>query len=182
MMLEIFSNASRPFFASTQYLAIEKIEQDMYATFISDSFKRYGYQIDTDCVTEILNWSKRHTFYTQSLCNRIFAMGVSHVTTDQVKWACSDLLERNEPVFLQYRQLLTPIQWNFLIAIAKENEVKQISAQHFISKYHIGSPANARRLTKAMLEKELLLETADKTGVTYQVYDVFFSRWLEREY
>ena len=46
-------------------------------------------------------------------------MGTSHVTTEQVKWACSDLLERNEPVFLQYRQLLTPIQWNFLIALPK---------------------------------------------------------------
>lgn len=109
-------------------------------------------------------------------------MSTSHVTTEQVKWACPDLLERNEPVFLQYRQLLTPIQWNFLIAIAKEHEVKQISAQYFISKYGIGSPANARRLAKAMIEKELVLETVDKTGVTYQVYDVFFSRWLEREY
>ena len=69
-----------------------------------------------------------------------------------------------------------------VIAIAKEHEVKQISAQHFISKYGIGSPANARRLAKAMIEKELVLETVDKTGVTYQVYDVFFSRWLEREY
>ena len=182
MMLEIFSNANRPFFASTQYLAIEKIQQDVYATFITDLFERYGKQIDPNCVAEILNWSRRHTFYTQSLCNRIFAMGTSHVTTEQVKWACSDLLERNEPVFLQYRQLLTPIQWNFLIAIAKEHEVKQISAQHLISKYGIGSPANARRLAKAMIEKELVLETVDKTGVTYQVYDVFFSRWLEREY
>ena len=182
MMLEIFSNANRPFFASTQYLSIEKIQQDVYATFITDLFERYGKQIDPNCVAEILNWSRRHTFYTQSLCNRIFAMGTSHVTTEQVKWACSDLLERNEPVFLQYRQLLTPIQWNFLIAIAKEHEVKQISAQHFISKYGIGSPANARRLAKAMIEKELVLETVDKTGVTYQVYDVFFSRWLEREY
>ena len=42
MMLEIFSNANRPFFASTQYLAIEKIQQDVYATFITDLFERYG--------------------------------------------------------------------------------------------------------------------------------------------
>ena len=70
----------------------------------------------------------------------------------------------------------------FFNCIAKEHDVKQISAQYFINKYGIGSPANARRLAKAMIEKELVLETVDKTGVTYQVYDVFFSRWLEREY
>ena len=76
-------------------------------------------------------------------------MSTSHVTTEQVKWACSDLLERNEPVFLQYRQLLTPIQWNFLIAIAKEHEVKQISAQYFINKYGIGPPHQCQTIGKS---------------------------------
>ncbi|MBS7198722.1 MAG: hypothetical protein KH111_11405 [Bacteroidales bacterium] len=51
-----------------------------------------------------------------------------------------------------------------------------------ISKYGIGPPTNARRLAKVMIEKELVLETVDKTGVTYQIYDAFFSKWLEREY
>ena len=154
----------------------------MYAAFITDLFERYGKQIDPNCVAEILNWSRRHTFYTQSLCNRIFAMSTSHVTTEQVKWACSDLLERNEPVFLQYRQLLTPIQWNFLIALPKNTTSNK--SQHNILSINMESapPTNARRLAKVMIEKELVLETVDKTGVTYQIYDVFFSKWLEREY
>ena len=104
------------------------------------------------------------------------------ITIEHVKKACADMLEWNEPAFLQYRQLLTPIQWNFLIAVAKEREVRQISAQRFIGKYNIGTPANARRLVKALVDKELLLESVDKGGIVYRVYDVFFSRWLEREY
>ena len=109
-------------------------------------------------------------------------MSTSHVTTEQVKWACSDLLERNEPVFLQYRQLLTPIQWNFLIALPKNTTSNK--SQHNILSINMESapPTNARRLAKVMIEKELVLETVDKTGVTYQIYDVFFSKWLEREY
>jgi hypothetical protein len=32
------------------------------------------------------------------------------------------------------------------------------------------------------MEKELLLETQTKQATTYQVYDLFLSKWLEREY
>lgn len=182
LMLEIFSNVNRPFFASTQYLSVNKIDHDVYAAFITGLFVRHGRVIEQEAVLEVLRWSKGHTFYTQSLCNRIFSSGVSPVTMEQVKWACSDLLERNEPVFLQYRQLLTSIQWNFLIAVAKEDEVRQISSQQFVGKYNIGTPANARRLVRALIDKELLLESVDKKGSVYQVYDVFLSRWLQREY
>jgi DNA-binding MarR family transcriptional regulator len=85
-------------------------------------------------------------------------------------------------VYLQYRQLLTPSQWNFLIAVAKEDEVNQITSQKFIQTHRIGTPANARRISKSLEEKELLLVNFAKKSQSYQVYDVFFSRWLEREY
>lgn len=182
LMLEMFSSANRPFFASTQYLTVDKIDRGIYASFITRLFEVYNKKIEREAVDEILDWSDVHTFYTQSLCNRVFAMNESSVTSRHVRKACSDLLERNEPAFLQYRQLLTPIQWNFLIAVAKEREVRQISAQDFVGKYRIGTPANARRLVKSLVDKELLLETVDKEGIVYQVYDVFLSRWLAREY
>lgn len=70
----------------------------------------------------------------------------------------------------------------FFNCIAKEHDVKQISAQYFINKYGIGPPHQCQTIGKVMIEKELVLETVDKTGVTYQIYDVFFSKWLEREY
>lgn len=90
--------------------------------------------------------------------------------------------ESNEPIFLQYREFLTPAQWNFLIAVAKEHSVAQITSQRFISAYHIGTPANARRLLNALIDKELILSLPDKRQTFYKVYDLFFSRWLEREY
>ena len=112
----------------------------------------------------------------------LYYIADSQITIDTVKQACVELLKRNEPVFYQYRQLLTTAQWNFLIAIAKEGEVKQLTAQKFISYYEIGTPANARRISKSLIEKELLLEIPFKKETSYRVYDVFLSRWLENEY
>ena len=182
LMINIFSNIKRPFYASTQFLFLEKINREAYFSFIQNKFSESGMQITGEALTMILEWSLMHTFYTQSLCNILYYTSESQITKETVKLACVELLKRNEPVFYQYRQLLTVAQWNFLIAIAKEGEVKQLTAQKFISQYEIGTPANARRISKSLLEKELLLELPSKKETTYRVYDVFLSRWLENEY
>jgi hypothetical protein len=112
----------------------------------------------------------------------VYQMAGKKVTTEGVKKACFELLKRNEPVFFQYRQLLTPAQWNFLIAVAKEGEVRQLTAKKFLNQYHLGTPSDARRISKSLIEKELLLENHTKEATVYQVYDLFLSRWLESEY
>ena len=182
MMTEMFSNAKRPFFASTRLLYLDKIEDVEYENFIRNHFESNKRLIKDEALSFILQWTKSHTFYTQNLCNYIFSMKTNIIDIDTVKNAMSNILKENESFFYQYRQLLTPAQWNYLIAIAKENELIQITAQKFISKYNIGTPANSRRILKSLLEKELVLEnvTIEKTG--YQIYDVFLSRWLEVKY
>ncbi|KAA6303749.1 MAG: hypothetical protein EZS26_000300 [Candidatus Ordinivivax streblomastigis] len=182
MMTHIFSNAKRPFFSSTQYLMLDKIDIEVYASFIKKVFAENGMDITPNAVDFILTWTKCHTFFTQSVCNMTYQMANESITIEDVKAACVELLKRNEAVFFQYRQLLTPAQWNFLIAIAKEGEVKQFSAKKFLSQYKIGTPSDARRIIKSLISKELILEIHTKKETVYQVYDLFLSRWLEREY
>ncbi len=182
MMINLFSNVKRPFYATTQYLMLEEIERKTYAQFIRDKFSGAGMTITEEALEMVLDWSLLHTFYTQSLCNMLYYIADNQIELATVKLACVELLKRNEPVFYQYRQLLTAAQWNFLIAVAKEGGVKQLTAQKFIAKYEIGTPANARRISRSLVEKELLLEIATKKETTYRVYDLFLARWLESEY
>ena len=182
MMINLFSNVKRPFYSSTQYLSLEEIDKEVYSSFIQNKFAESGIGINDEALKMVLSWSRMHTFYAQNLCNMLYYMADSQITIDTVKLACVELLKRNEPVFYQYRQLLTTAQWNFLIAIAKEGEIKQLTAQKFIAQYEIGTPANARRISRSLLEKELLLELTNKKETNYRVYDVFLSRWLENEY
>lgn len=182
MMIDIFSNVKRPFYSSTHYLYLDKIAENAYCHFIKRHFNEAGIEIAEDAISFILQWTERYTFYTQSLCHALFARGDKRISVDNVKLACASLLSTNEPIYLQYREFLTFAQWNFLIAIAKERNVIQITSQHFISTYRIGTPANARRILKSLMDKELILSVPDKRQTSYQVYDVFFSRWLEKEY
>ena len=182
MMLNIFSDAKRPFFGTTHYLYLEKIQQEQYTQFIVEQFSKNKMKIEEEAVAFILDWTYSHTFYTQSLCNIIFSLRVANITICEVKTACLQILKQNEPVFLQYRQLLTPAQWNFLIALAKEEKIKHITAQDFIAKHQIGTPANAKRISQSLIDKDLIFTSPGKEKTTYQVYDVFLLRWMQSTY
>ena len=97
-----------------------------------------------------------------------------------MKAACVQLLQQEEAIYLQYRQMLTEKQWNFLIVIAKEGCVTQITAAEFLRKYRIGTPSSARKQADALCEKGLLNDEATLKHTEYTVNDVFFSHWLER--
>lgn len=182
MMIDIFTNSKKPFYSSTQFITLDKIPYDKYSTFISHLFKVNRREIHPEAIDYILEWTKRHTYYTQSLCNLVFSTGKQVITIEEAKAACVQILQMNETVYLQYRGLLTSGQWNFMIAVAKEQTVSQITAKAFLAKYNIGTPANSKRIVTALTEKELIMENVTKEGTSYAVYDLFLSRWLEREY
>lgn len=182
IMIDIFSNGKKPFYSSTQFINLDKIPYEKYHEFISHLFEVNHRRIESEAVDYALEWTKQHTYYTQALCNLIFAGGVEVITVKEVKEACVQILQMNETIFLQYRSLLTTGQWNFLIAVAKEQSVYQITAKAFLAKYDIGTPANSKRIVTALADKELIMENITKEGTSYAVYDLFLSRWLEKEY
>ena len=182
LITEMFSSAKRPFFNSTSFLHLDKIEEKTYFDFIQDTFGKYKKKIDEQAIQFILDWTFRHTFYTQYLCNQVFSFSKRNVTIADVKQSCKGIFQKNEAIFLQYRCLLTPAQWNFLIAVAKEQTLVQPTAKEFLMKYNIGTPAHAKRLINALIDKDLVIEKPTKTETVYYLYDVFLLRWLQSVY
>jgi hypothetical protein len=182
LITEMFSSAKRPFFNSTSFLHLDKIDDKIYFDFIKENFEKRNKKIDEQAIRFILDWTLRHTFYTQFLCNQTFALSKRKVTIAEVKQACKGIFLQNEAIFLQYRRLLTPAQWDFLIAAAKEETLTQPTAKEFLMKYNIGTSAHAKRLLNAMIDKDLLIANPTKTGTVYYLYDVFLMRWLQSVY
>ena len=182
MMVDIFSNPQRPFYSSTQFVGLNSIDHDVYADFIKSHFLKVERNINDDAVKMILQWTRRHTYYTQRLCNMIYSIEKKNITIEDVKNSCITILDINEPYFLQYRNLLSDAQWSFLVAMAKEEEVEQPYASRFIKQYTIGSAAGARRNLQSLLDKDLIFCETTKEQTYYAIADVFFMRWLAREY
>ena len=180
ILSEMFSDGTRPFFASTQFLYLKEIERKTYINFINSMFKSFHYTIEEDALNFVVDFSRLHTFYTQSVCNRVFATRLKMITQEDVRQICRSFISEQEPLFFQYRNLLTPIQWNLLKAIAREGKIYQPNSKDFIEKHKLGIPANIQRAMESLLNKEMLYKGNDSTGAYYTVYDVFLSRWMEK--
>ena len=179
IMTEMFLSARRPFFSSSKVMSLGKIDRETYKQFIKVHFEQGGMSIDADALEYIMDWTQGYTFYTQTLCNAIYGMQPDTIGMEEVKKACVDILEGPTDNYLQYRELVTPAQWNFLIAVAKEGIVEQLTSTQFLSKYNIGGATSAKRMAKSLSEKELLLPIVGKKRTAYQIYDIFFLRWIE---
>ncbi|MFC2111300.1 ATP-binding protein [Bacteroidota bacterium] len=179
-LVEMFLSAKRPFYSSTQFLNLEAIDKEKYKIFIKKNFENGKRTISDDCIDYVMDWTKGYTFYTQSLCNRLYML--KRINLDNVKNECLNLLKENESVYFQYRKLITSKQWDFMVALAKEENTSKIYTQVFLKKYDLGAPSTIRRIAKALLEKELILENSTANESFFCVYDVFLMRWLQRTY
>jgi AAA+ ATPase superfamily predicted ATPase len=137
MMSDIFYNAKKPFYSSTQFMHIEAIKKETYAEFIKSLFEKHERKIDARALDFILEWTRRHTYYTQVLCNHVFASEIKEITIEDVKQACENIFSINTSVFFQYRELLTDKQWSFLVAVAKERELHKPTSNTFLRKYNL---------------------------------------------
>ena len=182
LMLEIFNSANRPFFSSTQMMGLNEIQSDSYKAFIREKFAERKRHIDEDAIDFILSWTLSHTYYTQVICNGAFATKKKKVDIKQVKRVCEEQLNLQQVTYIQYRSLLSPIQWQLLVAIAKEGWVTEPQAQIFLQKHKIGAASSVQKALKALLDKEMIcsVETTGKTA--YRVYNVFLMRWLNRTF
>ena len=179
VMTDMFSSARSPFYDSTTTIPLHKLDVDTYAGFIEEKFLQYGKTIDSDTVRFIINWSKDHTFYTQTLCNETFMISKRQVSMEDVVTAINRILTANREHFLEIRRLLTAQQWALLRAIAREGAVAHPTASAFLRKYGLSSGASALKSLNALVEKELVLVSNTVDGPVYTVYNVFLSRFLE---
>ncbi|MDF1559955.1 MAG: ATP-binding protein [Bacteroidales bacterium] len=181
MMTEIFNSSKRPFFASTRIISLPPIPEESYSLFIAEKFMENKRKISPEAIGFILEWTRRHTYYTQSVCNTLFSSGGREIDIHSVKEICGEILDEQEKTFLQYRNLLTGNQWKLLMAVAKEGNVYKPHSGEFVSKHSLGTPASITRAIDALLTKEMIYEESNSSGKYYSVYDLFLSRWLERQ-
>ena len=179
MMHEIFGNAKRPFFASCTNMHLGNISNENYTAFIKMHFSENKKNIESEAIEYILEFTHSHTYYTQYVCNRIYAEGLKKIMADDVKAICKNILLENENTYLQYRNLLTVQQWKLLTAIAKAEKTGKLHSKDFLKKYDLGTTSTVSRSIISLLEKEMVYLSNDSTQNYYSVYDKFLMRWLQ---
>ncbi len=181
MMQTIFNAAKRPFYASTKNINLHKIDSGLYTQFIRKKIKEHQRTISDVAVEQILILTQSHTYYTQCLCNTIFASNIKNIELEHVYQALNKILSQNEGSYYQYRQLLTSAQWQLLRAIALEGTVDKPYAQQFIYRHQLGTPANVKRSLEALIQKEMVYQNTNLKSPYLEVYDKFLMLWMQHK-
>ena len=179
-MTDMFSNAKKPFYESTTFVPLGKLDIETYKTFIIKLFREGGKIIGPKETERMIEWTRDHTFYTQTLCNEVFFRSAGSVSETDILEAESAIIAANRDRFLELQRLLTNSQWRLLSAIAREGHIEHPTAASFIQKYRLGSGASVSKNIKSLIDKELILVENNTSGTSYFVYNVFLSRYLER--
>jgi AAA+ ATPase superfamily predicted ATPase len=178
LLENMFLSATRPFYQSSELMYLDRIQEDDYRMFITDRFLSGNKTITGDSLTKIFEWTRLHTYYVQYICNLLFEMDKKTIETDHLNSVFHRVLTDSEQQYISYRNLLPPHQFRLLQAVAVEDGVTHPTSGKFIMRYNLTSASSVNTSLKALQEKEMIVQERGK----WQVYDVFFSRWLEHKY
>ncbi len=174
LMHSMYMESNRPFYKSCQLMGLSPIALEKYIPFIQHHFSDSNKKIPADLIASIYAWGRGQTYTIQLICNRLYGSNIPLNDTGLAQ-VQADILEQESTFFGNYFNLLTTTQWNILLAIAKEESVKNPLAKDFLQQYHLGAASTVSSALKSLVEKELVV----REGQAYFIHDVIFSRWLD---
>ncbi|NOU45934.1 MAG: ATP-binding protein [Bacteroidales bacterium] len=178
MLVSLFNDYARPFYQSTGFLFLDKIDPEKYKAFISKHFKKGGRKISDEALNFILDWAQVHTYYVQEICNRLYANGLSNIDVTEAKGVVLSILDERTPLYQVYKNILTVSQYALLMAIAMETSIEKPNASAFLTKYKLGAASSVIRSLESLETKDLILFENKQYALT----DVFLMRWLQRQW
>ncbi len=178
MLENMFLSPGRPFYQSSELMYLDRIRDDDYRIFIREKFRSGNMQIDDLSINKVFSWTRLHTYYVQYVCSHLYEKGENIIGDEQVNKVFHQIITDFESQYINYRNLLPPHQFRLIKAIAAEDGVTQPTSGDFIMKNNLTSPSSVSTSLKALSEKEMIVYDMGR----WNVYDVFFSRWLEYHY
>ncbi len=169
LMSAIFNDPSRPFYQSTQNLSLDYINRDVYHQFI----KSFIPEMADDSIKNLIDWCRGHTYYIQSVFNKVFELTVDGEIPDLLR-VKTEILKGHEFYFYSIRKLLTSDQWKVLKTIALHEPVKKPTSKEMVAVTGL-APSSLKFQVEQLLEKELLLRETD--GI--KIYNVFLGKLLK---
>ncbi len=177
LLLDLFNNPKLPLFRMVDQLMLNEIDSKLYKKFILLQFSRVGRTIDGEVVDNLLKWTRRHTFYVQVVCNKLFAIRKTDIDQRDYIEVITRIKKELEMNFLGYKNILSRNQYKTLLGIAKEGGVTSVRTKHFTTSYGL-APSTANQALRYLVETELVYEKLTQEGSEYIVYDLFLERWL----
>ena len=174
MMAELFEKQSNPFYKFGDVIYLPKISRNDWIDFIQEQFRSTKKNINEETANLIAALVQDHSYYVQQLSYLVWMATSKTVTAEIVMTGVEDLLAQNSMLYTRDTENLTNAQFNFLKALA-EGVHTGLSSRDVLHKYQLGTSANALKIKKGLIQKELIDDT---NGIHFldPVYELWFKK------
>lgn len=176
MMLDIFNNASKPFYRFGDLMLLNKIKEESWVDFLVSSFERSNKRIGAELAANIARAMKNHPWYVQQLAHYTWHMTDVEANQDTIQAAIEELLGANSPLYTKEVETISSTQLNLLIAIAKGET--QLTSVRVMQDNALGTSANVLKNKQILKQADLI----DDTDAGYEFLDPAFELWFKRAF
>ena len=176
MMMEVFTNSSKPFYKFGNLMFLNKIDTHCLVEFFQRRFADTNKRINDDAANLIVQLVENHPYYAQQLAQLSWLRTKDVCRVEIVREAHAALVEQLSLLFVTITETLTTQQLNYLKAlIAKEKAITSTDVMH---RYKISSTTSIARSKAALIRNDILDNKAGE--ISFQ--DPIYAYWLKTEY
>lgn len=176
MMMEVFTDSSKPFYKFGNIMFLNKIETPFLISFFKERFIDTGKSITDKACTLIASLTDNHPYYAQQLAQLSWLRTDDVCTEDIVRQSHASLVEQLSLLFITVTENLSNQQLYYLNALLAGE--KAISSTETMYKYKISSPTSIARAKAALVKNDILDNKAGE--ISFQ--DPIYAYWLKTEY
>lgn len=176
MMMEVFTNSSKPFYKFGNLMFLEKIDTPCLVEFFNTRFSETGKTITEDAANLIVKLVDNHPYYAQQLAQLSWLRTKDVCDVEIVREAHAALVEQLSLLFVTITETLTTQQLNYLNALIAGE--KAISSTDVMHRYQISSTTSIARSKAALIKNDILDSKAGE--ISFQ--DPIYAYWLKSEY
>ena len=176
MMMEVFTNSSKPFYKFGNLMFLNKIDTPCLVEFFNTRFSETGKTITEDASNLIVKLVDNHPYYAQQLAQLSWLRTKDVCDVDIVREAHAALVEQLSLLFVTITETLTTQQLNYLNALIAGE--KAISSTDVMHRYQISSTTSIARSKAALIKNDILDNKAGE--ISFQ--DPIYAYWLKSEY
>ena len=176
MMMEVFTNSSKPFYKFGNLMFLNKIDTPYLVEFFNSRFADTGKSINEDAANLIVKLVDNHPYYAQQLAQQSWLRTKDICTVEIVHEAHAALVEHLSLLFVTITETLTTQQLNYLKALIAGE--KAISSTDVMHRYQISSTTSIARSKAALIKNDILDNKAGE--ISFQ--DPIYAYWLKTEY
>jgi hypothetical protein len=176
MLLDIFSNASMPFYKFGDIMFLQKISNKNWGLFIKKRFEDTGKKVTVEQAEYLAELVDNHSYYVQQLAQQAWLRTKTICSKPIIDESLQSIKDQLSLLFVGQIETMTSTQINFLKAVL--NGETAFTSQENLKKYRLGSSANLKKIKHALISREII----DIHTQKIDILDPVFKLWLKEEF